>query len=84
MKAKLTAVLVLILVIIAAALYLRFFGVTHERIVDVVQDESGEIRQKIDDRYQALDKKLDRIESKLDRLLSIAERPLPDNLQEAR
>ena len=46
--------------------------------------ESHTIQDRIDDRYQKLDAKLDRIEGKLDRLLKIAERPLPDGMQEAR
>ena len=45
--------------------------------------ESHTIQDRIDDRYQKLDAKLDRIEGKLDRLLKIAERPLPDGMQEA-
>ena len=46
--------------------------------------ESNVIQGCVERRYQDLDKKLDRIEGKLDRLLKIAERPLPDGMQEAR
>lgn len=81
LKVKLTLIGIVIIAIIAAALYLRYGGITHERICEVVVDESDEIQSKIDDRYQALDQKLDRIEGKLDQLLKIANRPLPDNLQ---
>ena len=84
MKVRLIALLVVILVIFGAALYLRYGGVTHERIVEVVEDRSDEIKVRIDERYSALDRKLDRIESKLDKLLEIATRPLPDGMQEAR
>ena len=38
MKIKLTALLIVILAILGAALYLRYAGVTHERIVEVVED----------------------------------------------
>ncbi len=91
MKLRLTVCGIILLAILAAALYLRFGGVTHGRIYarvsDVygrVIDESGEIQEKIDDRYRALDQKLDRIEGKLDRILEIANRPLPDNIKPAR
>ena len=84
MKIKLIALLIVILAILGAALYLRYGGVTHERIVEVVEDRSDEIKDRIDERYSALDRKLDRIESKLDKLLEIATRPLPDGMQEVR
>ena len=84
MKVRLIALMVVILVVFGAALYLRYGGVTHERIVEVVEDRSDEIKGRIDERYSALDRKLDRIESKLDKLLEIATRPLPDGMQEVR
>ena len=84
MKVKLIVVGIILLALAAVALYLRFGGVTHERIYDAVTGESDAIQARIDDRYHALDRKLDRIEGKLDRLLEIANRPLPDNLQPAR
>lgn len=84
MKIRLALLLVVLVAILAAALYLRCGGVTHERIVETVDDRAEEIRRHIDDRCSALDRKLDRIESKLDRLLRIAERPLPDGMREAR
>ena len=83
MKIKLTICGIILLAILAAALYLRFGGVTHERLYDKVVEESGMIQEKIDDRYRALDQKLDRIEGKLDKILEIANRPLPDNLKPA-
>lgn len=83
MKAKLTTCGIILLAILAAALCLRFGGVTHERIYDRVVGESGEIRERIDDRYRALDRKLDRIEGKLDRILELANRPMPDSLKPA-
>ena len=83
MKIKLTICGIILLAILAAALYLRFGGVTHERLYDKVVEESGMIQEKIDDRYRALDRKLDRIEGKLDRILELANRPLPDNLKPA-
>lgn len=84
MKVRLVLVAIVMLALAAVALYLRFGGVTHERIYDAVVGESDAIQARIDDRYRALDRKLDRIEGKLDRLLEIANRPLPDNLQPAR
>ena len=84
MKVKLVVVGIILLALAAAALYLRFGGVTHERIYDAVTGESDAIQARIDDRYRALDRKLDRIEGKLDRILEIANRPLPDNIQPAR
>ena len=67
--------------IFAALWFVRFRGVTHERIYDAVVEESADVKTRVDMRYSALDRKLDRIESKLDRLLELADRPLPDNLQ---
>jgi len=67
--------------IFAALWFVRFRGVTHERIYDVVVEESADVKTRVDLRYSALDRKLDRIESKLDRLLELADRPLPDNLR---
>lgn len=84
MKMKLIVVGIILLSLAAAALYLRFGGVTHERLYDAVVSESDRIQARIDDRCRALDRKLDRIEGKLDRLLEIANRPLPDNLQPTR
>ena len=84
MKVRLIALMVVILVVFGAALYLRYGGVTHERIVEVVEDRSDEIKDRIDERYSALDRKLDRIESKLDKLLEIATRPPPDGMQEVK
>lgn len=73
--------LVVLLAIFAALWFIRFRGVTHEQIYDVVVTESTGIQERIDLRAAALDQKLDRIEAKLDRLLDLADRPLPDNLQ---
>jgi len=84
MKLKLILAFVLLLAIVAAAMYLRYGGVTHRQIRETVTDESAAIQSRLDERYQALDRKLDRIEGKLDRLLDIANRPLPDNLQPVR
>ncbi len=78
------AVLLVILVLLAVAWYLRFGGVTHERIVATVDDRAAAIMARVDARCDALDRKLDRIEAKLDRLLEIAARPLPDGLREVR
>ena len=83
MKIRLMILLVIVLAIVGAALYLRFGGVTHERIVEVVDDRAEEIKAHIDIRYSELNQKLDRVESKLDRLLEIATRPLPDGMQPA-
>ena len=49
-----------------------------------VMRESDAIQSCVERRCQDLDRKLDRIEGKLDRLLKIAERPLPDGMQEAK
>lgn len=75
---------ILLLAIIIAALFMKYGGVTHECIYDAVKDESGEIQEKIDERYRQLDTKLDRIESKLDRILELANRPLADGMQPSR
>ena len=84
-------VLLLILVLVVITAYLRFWGVTHEQIVEVVNDRSDQIINCVEVHAAALDRKLDRIDaqlgrldSKLDRLLKIAEQPLPDGLQPAR
>lgn len=84
MKLKLILAGIVIIAIIIAALYLRYGGVTHAQIVEVVDERAEEIKGHIDDRYSALDKKLDRIENKLDRILEIANRPLADGMQEAK
>lgn len=76
-------IVLLLALIVAAALYLKFAGVTHEDLRDAVRGESATIQQAMDDRYRALDRKLDRIEGKLDRLLEIANRPLPDGMSPA-
>ena len=82
---KLIAVLILLLIVLAAALwYLKFYGVTHEEIYEAVAEESAKVQSVVDDRYQRLDRKLDRIEGKLDKLLEIANRPLPDGMQRAK
>lgn len=73
-----------VLALLAVAWHLRFGGVTHERIVAVVEDRAEAVRARMDARCDALDRKLDRIESKLDRLLEIATRPLPDGMREVR
>ncbi len=73
-----------VLALLAVAWRLRFGGVTHERIVAVVEDRAEAVRARVDARCDALDRKLDRIESKLDRLLEIATRPLPDGMREVR
>mgnify|MGYP004600196341 FL=1 len=83
MKIRLMILLVIVLAIVGAVLYLRFGGVTHERIVEVVDDRAEEIKAHIDIRYSELNQKLDRVESKLDRLLEIATRPFPDGMQPA-
>lgn len=81
---KLIVVVILLLIALAAGLwFLKFSGVTHEKIYEAVVKESGKVKSAIDDRYQRLDRKLDRIEGKLDRLLEIANRPLPDGMQNA-
>ena len=81
---KLIVVLILLLIALVAALwYLKFYGVTHEEIYEAVTEESAKVQSAVDDRYQRLDRKLDRIESKLDKLLEIANRPLPDGMQKA-
>ena len=67
--------------LLAAIWFIRFRGVTHEQIYDVVVAESATVQDRIDLRYSALDRKLDRIESKLDRLLDLADRPLPDDMR---
>jgi len=84
MKVKLVILLIVLLAILAGALYLKFSGVTHERIYDAVKDESGEIKDRIDERYRQLDTKLDRIESKLDRILELANRPLADGMRQSK
>lgn len=81
---KLIAILILIVLALAAVLYLKMCGVTHEDIHAAVVGESAKIQATVDGRYHALDTKLDRIERKLDRLLEIADRPLPDGMQPAR
>ena len=43
MKIKLTICGIILLAILAAALYLRFGGVTHERLYGKVAEESGMI-----------------------------------------
>ena len=79
---KLIAVLILLLIALAAALwYLKFYGVTHEEIYEAVTEESAKVQAVVDDRYQRLDRKLDRIEGKLDKILEIANRPLPDGMR---
>lgn len=83
MKIKIILVLVVIIAILCAAFYLRYGGVTHEQIVEVVENKAGEIHNHIDARASELDRKLDRIESKLDKLLEIANRPLPDGMKKA-
>lgn len=101
-KNKIVIVLAAVVLVLSAVLYLRFGGVTHERIVgvvetesaaiqDVVEEESVRTRVQVNARADALEGKLDAlnrkfgsIETKLDRLLQIADRPLPDGLQEVR
>ena len=81
---KLIVILVLLLIAFGAAVwYLKFAGVTHEDICEVVTGESAKVQSVVDDRYRKLDQKLDRIEGKLDKLLEIANRPLPDGMQRA-
>ena len=81
---KLTVILVLVLLALGAAVwYLKFTGVTHEGICEVVAGESTKVQSVVDDRYRKLDQKLDRIEAKLDQLLKLANRPLPDGMQRA-
>ena len=81
---KLIVILFLLVVVLGVAVwYLKFAGVTHEEIYEVVTEESAKVQDVVDDRYQKLDKKLDRIEGKLDKLLEIANRPLPDGIQRA-
>ena len=83
-KIRYVVLLLVVLAILAVAWFLRFGGVTHERIVAVVDDRAEEILARVDVRCEALDRKLDRIEAKLDRLLEIATRPLPDGMREVR
>lgn len=78
---KLTIVVLVLLIAVAAIWYLKFSGVTHKDIYNAVVDESDKVQSIVDDRYQKLDKKLDRVESKLDLLLEIANRPLPDEMR---
>ena len=80
---KMIAILVLVVLVLAAVIYLKRSGVTHEDIHAAVVGESAKIRASADERYRALDTKLDRIERKLDRLLEIADRPLPDGMRPA-
>ena len=81
---KLIVVLIILVVALGAAIwYLKFAGVTHEEIYEVVTEESAKVQAVVDDRYQKLDRKLDRIEGKLDKILEIANRPLPDGMQRA-
>lgn len=81
---KLILVLFLLVIALGAAVwYLKFTGVTHEEICEVVTDESERIQSVVEDRYQKLDQKLDRIEAKLDRLLEFVNRPLPDGMKRA-
>lgn len=82
-RKSIVLIIVLSLVVIAAVLWLKYAGVTHEDICEVVTDESAAIQRIVDDRYRMLDVKLDRIEGKLDRILEIAERSLPDGLHRA-
>lgn len=79
MRKKLAVIVILLL--IAAVLYLRYSGVTHEDICEVVTAESDVIQGTVDDRYRKLDQKLDRIEGKIDRILELANRPLPDGMR---
>lgn len=81
-KIRLVVLLLVVLAILAVAWHLRFGGVTHERIVAVVDDRAEAVMSRVDARCDALDRKLDRIEAKLDRLLEIATRPLPDGMRE--
>ncbi len=81
MKKLIAFLVILLLALVAAVVYLKFVGVTHEEIYDAVKGESATIQSVVDDRYRKLDRKLDRIEGKLDRTLEIANRPLPDNIQ---
>ena len=79
--------LVLLLIVVALAICAFVWMANYAgtgTTVRVTMRESNLIQDKIDDRYQKLDAKLDRIEGKLDRLLKIAERPLPDGMQEAK
>lgn len=80
-------VFVVLLIILACVIctftWVSNYGSTGA-VIRVTTEESRRIQDRIDGRYQALDAKLDRIEGKLDRLLKIAERPLPDGMQEAR
>ena len=81
---KLFVILVLLLTVCMVAVwYLKFAGITHEKIYEAVTDGSGKVQAMVDDRYRKLDQKLDRIEGKLDKLLEIANRPLPDGMQPA-
>lgn len=84
MMNKIIVILVLVVLVLAAVIYLKRSGVTHEDIHAAVVSESAKIRTTVDGRFHALDTKLDRIERKLDRLLEIADRPLPDGMQPAK
>ena len=83
MKKLIVIAILLLIAAIAAIWYLKFAGVTHEDIYEVVTEESTKVQGVVDDRYRKLDQKLDRIESKLDKILEIANRPLPDGMQRA-
>ena len=83
---KICAIVIVILLFLAAAWAWYCFngGISHRDICQTVCGESSAIQERMDRRFQEVDAKLDRIEGKLDRLLKIAERPLPDGMQEAR
>ena len=77
---------VIVIVFVLLVLFLVGMGVMggfSRSTSRTVVRESNVIQGCIERRYQDIDKKLDRIEGKLDRLLKIAERPLPDGMQEA-
>ena len=84
---KVTAILIVAILLLAAAGVAWFWfngGVSHRDICEAVRSESAGLHEHVEQRYHDLDKKLDRIEGKLDRILKIAERPLPDGMQEAK
>ena len=86
MRKVIVLLLFVVLLLAAAGVAWYWFngGVSHRDICEAVRGEAAGLHEHVEQRYQDLDRKLDRIEGKLDRLLKIAERPLPDGMQEAK
>ena len=84
MKKTISFVVLLIVLALAVCLYNKAVHfVSTDCILFNMRQQTHEVNDHVDFRYKALDAKLDRIEGKIDRLLKIAERPLPDGMQEA-